>query len=91
MFSITLYLHPGILEHSFANHSFGWNEELFVDIIQKSFKVNGVDGTSNGARVGRMPCFGDAVITFKCKVNAIALCDAEKYNVTYLRKVIYIG
>ncbi len=37
-----------------------------------------------------MPCFWDAVITPKCKVNAIALCDAEKYNVTYLPKVRFV-
>ena len=75
---------------SFANHSFGWNEELFVDIHDKSFQLDGVNGTSVGTRVGRLPCFGDVIITPKSKVNAIALCDAERYEVEYFQKDRFI-
>ncbi len=75
---------------SLANHSFGWNQELFVDIIDKSYQLNGVNGRSHGTRVGRMPCFGDVVITPNSEVNAIALCDAEKYRVEYHSKVKFV-
>ena len=37
-----------------------------------------------------MPCFGDVVITPNSKVNAIALCDAEKYRVEYHSKVKFV-
>jgi hypothetical protein len=66
---------------SFANHSFEWNEDLFTDIVDKSFKIDGINGSGVGNRVGRIPCFSDAVITPNCKVNAIVLCDTEKYVV----------
>jgi hypothetical protein len=70
---------------SLANHSFGWNEELFIDLYNKKFFLNGVNGSSTGSRKGRLPCFGDVVITPHSKMNAIALCDAEQYEINYLR------
>jgi hypothetical protein len=75
---------------SLANHSFGWNEELFLDVHRKTLVVNGVTGSYVGSRMGRLPCFGDVVITPKSKVNAIALCDAEKFKVTYHQGVKYV-
>ena len=74
---------------SLANHSFGWNEELFDDVRDQSFTMTGVGGRSAGSRVGRLACFGPVVITPKAKVNAIALCDAERYTVKYEQGLRY--
>ncbi len=60
---------------------------ILIDVIDKSFSIDGINGTGTGSRVGRLPCFGHCVITPDCKVNAIALCDAEKYVVNYVTKV----
>ena len=68
-----------------ANCTFGWNEELFVDLRDQGFSMTGVGGESFGTRMGRMPCFGAAVITPKCKVNAIAMADAERYPIEYIQ------
>ena len=74
---------------SLANHSFGWNEDLFDDMHDEEFVMRGVGGTAAGSRAGRMPCFGPVVITPKSRVNALALCDAEKYQVEYEQGIRY--
>ena len=74
---------------SCANHSFGWNEDMFDDIREQRYTMVGATGAGSGTRIGRMPCFGPVVITPKSRKNAIALRDAERYRVKYVQGVHY--
>jgi hypothetical protein len=75
---------------SFANHTFGCNEDLFKNIKNKRYSLNGVTGSTVGNRMGWLPCFGAAVITPESNCNAIAMHDAERYRVEYFQRDRYV-
>lgn len=71
---------------SYANHTFGCNRDLFVNIRPQDFTLNGVNGKGAGTEIGRLPCFGNAAITPDSGCNAISLQDAEQYRVEYYQR-----
>lgn len=75
---------------SYANHTFGFNKDLFIDIRDKQFNLQGVNGKSKGYQIGRLPCFGNAAITPDSGCNAISLHDAEQYRVEYFQRDKYV-
>ena len=61
--SLNSEFHPfDVTIDSFANHSFGHNRALCMNIIDTVFDVSGSTGSGKGTEIGTLPCFGNVVM-----------------------------
>ena len=91
LMSSKLEFHPfDVSIDSFANHSFGHNKALCINITNAEFSVSGSTGNGKGTELGTLPCFGSFAVLPQSKVNAICLHDVEEHEVEYVKRSHYI-
>ena len=89
--SLNSEFHPfDVTIDSFANHSFGHNRALCLNIVSADFDVSGSTGSGKGTEIGTLPCFGSFALLPQSKVNAICLHDIEEHEVEYVKRSHYI-